>query len=538
MIKAKSLNLLLAATLFFFFSCKKDNVEQIVSSIEFSFGLNTEKSAVKNATSDVNITCASVVVSIETMDGTEVVSNKRLLVNSYNNNYKSQPLLIDPGTYKLTKFLVVDNEETVREVVPIGFTHTNINDALPIVFEVQNSEIFKIALQTALTDGKTPQDFGYVSFSLNGQNTFNFLMTTRIFNSGTQKLENTNAHISIENESVSVFEQDAADTTNILLNEAKGKYIITVSKDGYNIWKDTLSANAFARFKSMPLSVLLQKPSDNVIRLFSNQDTISPLNIGITRSNTSSKLLISWGDGIVETSMATSNLNHTYAYPGIYKVNIVGNVEQISQLTLTRCRLSSIDLSKASNLASINISRNYCLHALDLSEKPNLKEVYCVEGRIESINLNNSNNIETFYCSMNNLTNLDVTNLKNLKSLYCDRNALSSLNVSNNTALQSLCCYQNMISALDISNNVSLVLLECRINKLVSLDFSKNPNLSNISLTSNDISNQQANSMMVNLLQNVRNNPRSGAVNISFLPTGSGETAINELKNTYKWSVE
>jgi hypothetical protein len=535
-VKAKSFFLLLATFLFVFSCSKKDNIEQVNSSIEFSFELNTQ-SVVKSANADINAT--AIVVTIETLDGAEVCSNKRLLVSENNDSYKSQPLSIDPGTYKLTKFMVVDNEETVREVIPIGFSkQINGNDALPLFFEVRNGETVKSLLQVFQTEGKTPQDFGYVSFSLLGQMEFNFMMATSIFNAGTQKLENTSAHVTIENESVTLFDQNtAADTISITLNEEKGKYIISVSKDGYNTWKDTLSAYAFARYKSVPFSVILQKPEDKFIQLITNQDTISPLSITITQ-NVSSKLLVTWGDGIVETTLATSSLNHTYGLPGNYKVSIIGNIESFSQLSFSRCRISAINLANAINLASINISRNTCLHALDLSEKPNLKEVLCVEGRMESINLQNSNNIETLYCSMNNLASLDVTNLKNLKSLYCDRNAIASLDVNNNTALQSLCCYQNKLTSLNITNNVVLSLLECRNNKLISVDFSKNPNLSNISITGNEISNQQANNMLVTLLQSVKSNPRKGSVTLDFMASGAGENAMKELRNTYQWTVQ
>ncbi len=535
---AKVKNLFLLLTTLVIFSCSKNDIEQVNSSIEFSFGLNSQ-SALKNATSDISFNAASIIITIETLDGTEVFTNKRIIVSKNNDSYKSQPLSIDPGTYKLTKFMVVDNEETVREVVPMGFSkQINGNDALPLLFEVRNGEAVKSLLQVFQTDGKTPHDFGYVSFSLVGQTAFNFMLTTNIFNSGTQQLENTDAHVTIENESVTLFDGNTqADTNSIMLNEGKGKYIVTVSKDGYKPWKDTISAYAFARFKSVPFSVLLQKPEYQSIQLVTNQDTISPLSINITRSS-NSKLLVCWGDGIVETTLATTSLSHTYGLPGNYKVSIIGNIESFSQLSFARCRISAINLAEAVNLASINISRNTCLHTLDLSEKPNLKEVLCVEGRIEKMNLQNSNNIETLYCSMNNLSTIDVSNLKNLKSFYCDRNAIASLDLSNNTALQTLCCYQNKITSLDITNNVNLSLLECRNNKLISVDFSKNPNLSSISLTGNEISNQQANNMLVILLQSVQSNPRKGSVALDFMASGAGESAMKALRNTYQWTVQ
>jgi len=528
---------LIAVLILLTFSCKKENTnDEKQSTIEFIFGLNT----LKSASSDSLLGATAIVISLETMDGTEVYNNKQVSVSNKNGNYSSGPISINPGAYKLTKFMVIDNEGAVNQVVPIGSSQKSFTSkTLPLNFTVGNGEMANLTLQVMNTAGKVPQEFGYVSFNFIGEATFDFMVSAYIYNADIQNFELTDAHLTILNESNILVDQDIkSEANNTVLKEGNGKYILMVRKDGYNTWTDTLSSNLLAGYYAKPFSVLLENSGDNKIAFVTNQDTIADLKFSITRTNTSSKLRINWGDGTIETASVTSNITHAYTVPASYKVSITGNTLDFSTLNITRCRIASINLAQCNNLTSIDISRNSCLKTLDLSEKPSLKEVLCVEGEIENINIINSDNIESIYCSVNKLMSLDLSNLKNLTAIYCDRNALNSLDVSNNPNLQMLCCYQNNIANLDISNNTSLNLLECRDNKLSNIDFSKNINLANISLLNNKFNNLQANNLLVALLQNVKSNPRKGFISIDIFPSGDGEKAKNELEKSYLWTVQ
>jgi len=533
----KSIYLLFVTITLFIFSCNKENLkEETQSTIAFTFGLN----ALKSAASDSISGATAIVISIETTDGSIVYNNKQVRVSNKNGSYCSDLISIMPGNYKLTKFMVIDNESLVNQVVPVGTSIKSFTGkTLPLYFVVDNGEIANLSLQVTNTLGKRPQDFGYATFNFIGEASFDFMIGVYVYNSDVQNFEFTSAHLTISQESNIIVDQDLkSGVNNTVLNEGKGKYVLTVSKDGYNTFTDTLSLYTLAGYISKSFSVLLEKSDVSKLDFVTSQDTLATLNIGITRPNASGKIRINWGDGNIEATSTTGNITHAYNFSTNYKVSISGNVNDFSKLRLSRCRISSINLTQCNNLTSIDISRNSCLKSLDLSEKTNLKEVLCVEGKIEAINMMNSNNIESIYCSVNKLTALDISNLTNLKTIYCDRNSLSSLDVSNNTNLQMLCCYQNNITSLDISNNTMLQLFEVRDNKLSSIDLSKNINLTNISIVNNKLTNLQINNLLVSVLQNVIANPRKGFISMDIFPSGAGDNAMKELENTYKWTVQ
>ena len=62
--------------------------------------------------------------------------------------------------------------------------------------------------------------------------------------------------------------------------------------------------------------------------------------------------------------------------------------------------------------------------------------------------------------------------LPNLKELYCCDNNLTSLDVSKNTELQKLDCRKNKLLNLSVDNNTKLHELYCENNKLAFLDVS------------------------------------------------------------------
>ena len=82
--------------------------------------------------------------------------------------------------------------------------------------------------------------------------------------------------------------------------------------------------------------------------------------------------------------------------------------------------------------------------------------------------------LKQLYCSNNKITSLDLSKNTKLTKLECDRNQLTSLDVSKNTALYELHCVRNQLTSLDVSKNVELKNLYCNYNQLTSIDVSKN----------------------------------------------------------------
>ena len=126
-----------------------------------------------------------------------------------------------------------------------------------------------------------------------------------------------------------------------------------------------------------------------------------------------------------------------------------------------------------------------------------LKELFCSENQLKTLDLSNNTALEGLFCYNNQLTTLDVSNCTALVSLYCNNNQLESLDVSNNTALAWLDCGNNQLTSLVVSNNTALQSLSCSNNQLTSLVVSNNTaltflNFSGNQLTSLDVSNNTA----------------------------------------------
>jgi len=87
--------------------------------------------------------------------------------------------------------------------------------------------------------------------------------------------------------------------------------------------------------------------------------------------------------------------------------------------------------------------------------------IICRNKYLNILDLSNCPNVENLYCENNHLTNLDISKNLNLKSLDCHENNLSELDVSKNLNLKQLGCCNNPLTNLDISKNLNIIYLDC-----------------------------------------------------------------------------
>ncbi len=87
-------------------------------------------------------------------------------------------------------------------------------------------------------------------------------------------------------------------------------------------------------------------------------------------------------------------------------------------------------------------------------------------------------NLTFLNCSKNDLKTLALTEANaELRELYCYDCGLTSLDVSALGKLDTLCCYSNRLETLIVSHNPDLVWLDCGYNRLNAIDVSKNTDL-------------------------------------------------------------
>lgn len=219
------------------------------------------------------------------------------------------------------------------------------------------------------------------------------------------------------------------------------------------------------------------------------------------------KALIDLGidSGTVDGQVLTANI------VGVVSLNISGkgctnltgiqDFIALKQLYCLENPLFTLDVSKNIALENLSCSNNF-LSSLDLSKNIALKELDCQKNRIPNLDLSANTALTKLLCSENQLTNLDLSKNPLLNYLQCDRNQIVNLNVSTNAALNHLSCGFNQIASLDLSSSTALANLECSQNRLSGLDVSKNTALINIYCTNNQIADLDVskNSALVRLL--------------------------------------
>ena len=145
------------------------------------------------------------------------------------------------------------------------------------------------------------------------------------------------------------------------------------------------------------------------------------------------------------------------------------------QLTLLNCgnnRLSSISTINNTKLSilycndnqltDLDISQNSQLTILDYSNGKFISSPTfnfpgeCSGNTISSLNISNNPNLSQIYCSNNKIRELNLSECKNLMVLSCENNQLTKLDLSANSRLQQLTGYNNKIETLDFTHNTQL----------------------------------------------------------------------------------
>ena len=106
-----------------------------------------------------------------------------------------------------------------------------------------------------------------------------------------------------------------------------------------------------------------------------------------------------------------------------------------------------------------------------------LRELYCDNNGLGSIDVSEHPLLYKLWCDGNDLTELDLSNNPLLYALDCNNNLLTELDLSNQPLLGELCCANNLFTELDLSANTELTLLWCPENGLERLDLSANTKL-------------------------------------------------------------
>jgi len=173
----------------------------------------------------------------------------------------------------------------------------------------------------------------------------------------------------------------------------------------------------------------------------------------------------------------------------ITSINLSNNTN-LTSLVLINTQLTSINLSSNVSLERLTISASK-IQSLDLTDNINLNFVNVGVPSslmsninfysLTSIDFPNTNTLTNVQLSGNYaLTNVDITNLSSLEQFYGEYIGLNSLDTSNNTALTGLTL--NYSGSLDTSGNSFGSTSPNNATGIKSLDLIKNVNLNSLSV--------------------------------------------------------
>lgn len=245
--------------------------------------------------------------------------------------------------------------------------------------------------------------------------------------------------------------------------------------------------------------------------------------------------IIDWGDGSKEALDFTGKYQKVkYSYDALdQKRTITVYGTAITNLNCNRIRLTALDVSKSSSLASLYCESND-LTALDVSNNPLLKTLVCSENHLTSIDVSNNPLLEIFGCTANQITSLDISKNPALQWVLCAKNQITSLDLSNNPKIDAVDCSGNQLTSLDVSQNTALFFLSCGENQLTTLDLSKNTSLGDLNCISTRMDAEALNAM----LETLPNKAEINTTGIIYIGKNSGvdDCDINIAKNK-GWTV-
>lgn len=206
---------------------------------------------------------AFILLSIVDVDGVQVLEKQKIELYFFSGNIISEPISLNTGSYQLTEYLVLNNNNEVIYATPNEKAKLNylVKNPLPIDFTIEKDQTQKITPEVISTSSIDPADFGYSTFSFHIVNTLDFLVSVFAYDTASDNFQLTDAQLTIKNSSNILFNHSIGDSTNsIKIQDGYATYQIFVEKEGYATYQQALTVNELKSYQSNPL----------IIKLFSN----------------------------------------------------------------------------------------------------------------------------------------------------------------------------------------------------------------------------------------------------------------------------
>lgn len=458
---------------------KTPEVPSAVEQGSQSFGINNMEITSKNSTNLVakEFIPAYVFVSVETDEGSTILNRHQLDVVDNGGDYVTEEILLAPGTYTLTEFIVVDADDKVISLVPKAtsalsqFTGTS----LPYDFTVQEGDSKNTPIDNIEAAGYSWVEFGYEEDDLVFSEAEDFFTLT------VDDSENlTTKVIALKSLTGSTYQIDWGDG---VIEE----YVSTLNTiEIENEVNHTYEINGVYKIKIIgAVEVIEYLNFSNYEVEFNNQSNI----IAADLSNLTLLKEVDFHIGKL-TSLDTSNNllleSLSLGYNQITHLNLTNN-EKLRRLYARFNQLAEIDVSQNPMLELLWINGNQ-ISNLDVSNNSYLQLLFARENNLTSLDVTQNSQLNQLDLSGNLISNIDVTQNTNLFLINIGANNLTQIDLSQNIELERIDLYENQISAIDLSANLKLQDLYIEDNLLSSLDLSQNVALERLIIEGNNFS--------------------------------------------------
>ena len=242
-------------------SCEDKNVDEISYNGQLEFSVNIRPDMLKSTETDIVNDINAVLISIENASGDEVYSLEKVELLNFGGDFITEPIPLKVGDYHLTDFVVVDASNNVLFATPKEGSplEGSVSDALPVKFNIQKDQVVKLIPEVIFAGTAKPGDFGYSTFSFEIVETFDFLVSTFIYNLDSKNLELTEAAIKIFDNDKLIYSGELAEGTNILrLKDNIDEYRVLVDKNGYKSFQQTYTITELKSYAEKPLIITLK----------------------------------------------------------------------------------------------------------------------------------------------------------------------------------------------------------------------------------------------------------------------------------------
>lgn len=347
-------------------SCGTNEVVPIVSSGEVAFTIKpVEISNKSGRLADANP--SSVVVSIESSTGEVILDEQKIDIISFNNSYLVNPILLEQGDYKLTKFLVLNESEEVVYASPVegSVLAPFVSNPLALPFSIGSDEVTQVEIEVVNTESINPEDLGYASISFTIVPSLDVLVS--VLKQEFDSYHFVNSTLTVSGDNDSLYSLPIGDSINVVkvLTDYNELTFSVTTDDGLSA-EIKVSTDSISNYRTTPLTIILP-----------NELTLLPAGLYALLGN--NIVLI---DTLTATTSVVTEVNDfpTDISPGFLTYNdrdgffylIEARTETVEDRSYTLAKISTLGEHQEIGVISFDGLRVLLIEGLDFDEQSGL----------------------------------------------------------------------------------------------------------------------------------------------------------------------